>query len=561
MYRVRIDTHRRLMRGEKPLVYVLINTAMGDRVYAERELSDTFDPSSSQADGSLIADGSAYAGNSMGVLDKGGRLLRISGLNRTIAPASQSVLSAYSSRQLQHITVQLQNEDRYFSRLLVREPFLGCSISVMAGFPDLPYAEHLSLFKGIISGLDAVDTLYLEAEERWSVIDTLYLGRTGRYAAPLNNNDRLPYVYGDLTDSSDGNWIAPCIDTVNHVYCYAAHAVLSVAGGNSISVYVDGVLQSSGYTFSESNNYEGLGNIATITFAADQANAIISVRGKGYASGGALVENIIDIVNDVLVTRMGFDSSIFNATRKASARDVFESQSYKAAGVIHQDIKLWDLLTQMMGTFLGSAYLDGDQLLCLDIDTGGAPGNESFNIVNFSDIIISSARQTLENVINRCPCSYAYDYVLDNSFKLHTDDSADSDVVSTAIYGERTPTEPYRFYWCRHLTTVSAVQAIIVTKFKNPLWQVEMTDSSMKRLQMDVGDYFSATVDCVYDSSGPLYNHTWRIVGVQPDLSSGQIKFAVHDAGTFVPVLHYADGSVYADGSYTAGNDRDTTLY
>ncbi|HPZ00287.1 MAG TPA: hypothetical protein PLS28_02330 [Clostridiales bacterium] len=114
--------------------------------------------------------------------------------------------------------------------------------------------------------------------------DTYYLSRSGRYNNPLNTNDRLPIVYGDLTDGTSGNWILPCIDTVNHVYCYADHEVLSVADGNSVSIYKDGVLVDPGdYVFDESDNYEFEGTIAKITFSTDQGNAVISARGKGKA--------------------------------------------------------------------------------------------------------------------------------------------------------------------------------------------------------------------------------------------------------------------------------------
>ena len=59
-----------------------------------------------------------------------------------------------------------------------------------------------------------------------SLRDTFYLHRAGRYADPLNSNDRLPLVYGDLTDGVNGIWQLPCIDTVNNVYCFAGFPVL-----------------------------------------------------------------------------------------------------------------------------------------------------------------------------------------------------------------------------------------------------------------------------------------------------------------------------------------------
>jgi len=201
--------------------------------------------------------------------------------------------------------------------------------------------------------------------------DTLYLARAGRYSSPKNTNDRLPIVYGDLTDGNEGIWPLPCIDTTNFVYCYAAHAVLSVANGNSISIYADGVLvDPANYTFNQSNNYESQGIIATVTFTSDQESKTISARGKGKDSGGILLDNIIDILEDFLRIECGFDLSIFEATAKSTARAKCEGQIYKAAGVINGDIEVWQQIIQMMGSFLGSAWLNGQGQLVLHIDDG-----------------------------------------------------------------------------------------------------------------------------------------------------------------------------------------------
>ena len=40
-YRIPISMHNRLMRGEKPIAYAVIDTHMGKRVYAEKEMTVT----------------------------------------------------------------------------------------------------------------------------------------------------------------------------------------------------------------------------------------------------------------------------------------------------------------------------------------------------------------------------------------------------------------------------------------------------------------------------------------------------------------------------------------
>lgn len=202
--------------------------------------------------------------------------------------------------------------------------------------------------------------------------DTFYLPRAGRYANAKTAATCLPLVYGDLTDGSEGIWALPCIDTANFVYCYAGFPVLSTASGNAVSIYADGeAVDPAGYAFSESIDYEGKGPIATVTFSSDQGNKAISARGKGKGEAGILIENVVEIVDDVLVNLNGFVAAdLYEATRKSTAAQVFEAQGYKAAGVIQADAVLWDLIRAMMGSFLGSAYLNGAGRLVLEFDTG-----------------------------------------------------------------------------------------------------------------------------------------------------------------------------------------------
>ena len=566
MYRTSIEMHNRLMRGEAPLAYILIRTHMGYRAYAAKELKGVFTPTAYLADGSYTAGGAILAGaESVGVIDKAGRLLSLSGLDRTLQPQDADYLTGWFGKDLQSITVELDDADDYFSRLIATEPFITRDLFVYAGFEDLPFSTHLPLFKGtIVSVTPGSGVMALEAEEKISgVYDTWFLGRAGRYANPLDTNARLPLVYGDLTDGADGNWACPCIDTVNHVYCYAGFAVLTVADGNSVAVYVDGVLQAAGYTFSASNNYEGLGAIATITFTADQGNKVVTVRGKGLDAAGVLIDNAIDQIEDLLTVQNAFSSSLFESTSKARARQKFLAQGYKAAGVIAEDITYWELIIKIMSSFLGSAYLSGDGLLCFEIDDGTDGATPVFDgILSRGDIDVIPEALKFENIINRCPASYAYDYASGSEFKRHTDDSAHSNVISQSTFGEKTPDQPFRHYWCRDLAGVNKIQDIIVGKFGSPVYEATVRDNTLKRLNNDIGDIVLMTARRLFGSDGqPLYNQFWKVLGVSPDYLGGCIDFRVLQTPYFLTVAQMADGSHLADGSVKAGGDRDTANY
>lgn len=167
MYRIPIAFHNRLNRGENPISYILILTHLGYRAYCGKELSRTFDRMGYIADGSFIADGSITAGgDSIGLLDKGARVLDMGTLERTIQPKKDDVMAAYSGKQLQHISIDLDNADAYFSRLIAKEPFLGRPVSILCGFEQDGLSAHISLFTGIISELSAMPIMTLEADER-----------------------------------------------------------------------------------------------------------------------------------------------------------------------------------------------------------------------------------------------------------------------------------------------------------------------------------------------------------------------------------------------------------
>lgn len=167
MYRLSINFHNRLTRGEIPITYDVIQTHLGYRAYAEKELIGVFDLTGYIADGSHLADGSITAGDvSAGIIEKSGRVLNFGNFERTLQPKKDDVLASFSGKQIQHLSMQLDNSDRYFSQLIAKEPFIGRPIKRYVGFEADPQSEHLNIFSGIISEITVLPTLTIEADER-----------------------------------------------------------------------------------------------------------------------------------------------------------------------------------------------------------------------------------------------------------------------------------------------------------------------------------------------------------------------------------------------------------
>jgi hypothetical protein len=158
--------HDRLERGEVPVPYIVIETHMGFRAYAEKELADVFGSDAYRADGTYTAGGSITAGSaSSGVLEKAARVVRFGSFERSLQGLKEDIMGSYQSKTLQHVSVGLDNSDGKFARLIASEPFIGRPLAYYVGFPELPQSTHLKTFSGIITEMRVMDTVTIEADE------------------------------------------------------------------------------------------------------------------------------------------------------------------------------------------------------------------------------------------------------------------------------------------------------------------------------------------------------------------------------------------------------------
>jgi hypothetical protein len=129
------------------------------------------------------------------------------------------------------------------------------------------------------------------------------------------------------------------------------------------------------------------------------------------------------------------------------------------------------------------------------------------------------------NVVNQCPANYGYSYLY-GQFRHSTDTTAHADGISQGVYGIRKPNAPHQLYWCRDLTTVHLIQDTIVGKFGEPLYEIEIEDTTLKRMHVDVGDAITYSADSLYGPEGnPLIDTIWRVISVRPDFAAGKITF------------------------------------
>lgn len=154
------------MRNEVPIPYILIQSHLGYRAYAEKELSRVFSVGGLFADGSILADGSELAdGGGAGIIEKSARVLSFSSFERSLQSLKEDILGSYQSKTLQSMSIELENSDRYFSQIIASEPFIGRPLKYYIGFESLPIGSHLKIFSGIITEMTVMPVMTLEANE------------------------------------------------------------------------------------------------------------------------------------------------------------------------------------------------------------------------------------------------------------------------------------------------------------------------------------------------------------------------------------------------------------
>jgi len=308
-------------------------------------------------------------------------------------------------------------------------------------------------------------------------------------------------------------------------------------------------------------NGHTIGNSWTFRARPSPVGSEITAQGQGslHPTAGTLLTNPVDVVWDFLYTWCDVDSGIFDTTAKQTAYVKGLTQAYTCAGVILEDCTPWDKATEIMSSFLGSIYINGEGDIVLSIDDNSVQADPA--IIQRHEAYLTDAKLKLSNLINCVPFEYAYDYV-QGRFLNGESGSANYDTASGNMYGLRKPDETFKFYWCRQTTPVNTVIDLIIDKLAAQLYQIELKDITMKRLAVDIGDWVVYSALDLYDREGlQMANRMWKVTGVSPDFRAGTMTFRALETPYFLTQQHLADGSIDADGSHKAGNCRLSITY
>lgn len=232
--------------------------------------------------------------------------------------------------------------------------------------------------------------------------DVFTLATAARYVGlnggPANAADKLPIVYGDLSDGVGG--AVPLIKIGELRYLVADHAVYSIP-----AVYENGAAATTPYTAIAAENYGGLGTIAYVLFSRAPSEPVTaSVLGCMDASG-ALIASGPSILEDLLV-RAGVDDGDLDATILADSKRLAAAAGYNLAGLVNEDQPLQQWVTTLLLHMLGDSYLTVDGKLALRLKVGFDELAAVAADIAEQDVVTLECEEKTDNLVNDVTLRY-----------------------------------------------------------------------------------------------------------------------------------------------------------
>lgn len=358
-----------------------------------------------------------------------------------------------------------------------------------------------------------------------------------------------------------GGWVAPCIDTLTFIYCVASHPVQSASAGNNVTVSDDNGVRTDA-TFSDNNDYEGQGSIATIQLLTPSSGPlVVSCSGK-LDSSGTLIENPVEIINDLIDTT----SVSVDATTYANAKRTATEEGYVAAGVIVVENSFAFWITQIMGSFLGDWWQNNQGKLKLSFGTDSIGGLQMAGFLVERRTTQVTGTLTAKNIVNQA-IIYAqlssekqdrrYKEGTLNNYLYYDNGEASKDLSSQNKYGIRK--RIFELDWVQNSGVAQDIQERIIDRFSGRTWIITWQEYDYLNMQVEEGDYVTYSWEERRDANGdPLVNQIAQVLSKDIDLDNERMTFTLKDLGS--PLSGFPDiwdGTQYTGDGGTFGGDRE----
>lgn len=377
------------------------------------------------------------------------------------------------------------------------------------------------------------------------------LATASRYASPRDGNAILPIVYGVNLGSGTGRWVCPCINTATYQYLYSDSPVLSVANGNTVRVYKDGVLQTSGYTFTASGTDANGKTIAYITFAANPGDsAVISAQGSGKINGsGTLIQHPLDILADI-ITYAGGSTSAFDATAWAQEYQYASAEGLLGAGVLtHGSRLVQELMLEVLSSFFCTSWVGPSGTLKLQFPRYSVTQDNVVIYLREAECFDHSAVRLRATLCNTAIWNIGKNTMTQQAITPNaTFADANPALPAASINRYGVFKKVFDAAWSLSAAVCAKTQRAIYYQYASPRWIVTLTTSDPRVIQVvERGDLVCFSWEKLRDENLlPLVNQIGQVLEIRRNVLQRTATLKIRDTGA------------YYTGS---GTTRDRTRY
>ncbi len=261
-----------------------------------------------------------------------GRIINLSNFTRSVSSGIGTSLGSDAD-------IKLSNVDKEFSRLLFQYYAINLGVAAYYIWSDEAEAGKALMAKFIVDDYTLQGPTF--AAKLRDVGSKYFQKKLPEYrctAAEFPNiyekaiNAPKPDVLGTFSFTATdkpGAIVAPCVDTVNHIYLAARGSLYAVD-----EVYSAGVLKTDGADYSVS--YDGLGQ-TLITFSGSQGDNDVTYNGKGYSwpawdSANGYVQNPAYILEYFLTFLVGVPVAHIDTAAFTTLAAFFTAGGYEQSG-------------------------------------------------------------------------------------------------------------------------------------------------------------------------------------------------------------------------------------
>ena len=160
MYKKSLAYYQKQEQGEQEIAILRIINPAGLRIF-----SDDLPPANiliqtelTIYNGTITYNGDKLYGEGYeDILDFSGRIIDWGELQETLLPDADDLISSLQSQEISTLSVELNNADKYFSKLLGKETFISATVELLIGFRTIARNEFMEQFTGKVQKMFLTD--------------------------------------------------------------------------------------------------------------------------------------------------------------------------------------------------------------------------------------------------------------------------------------------------------------------------------------------------------------------------------------------------------------------